>query len=413
MMAGEDPATLLACDWRRWSQYRPSEVADGPLSEFVTGKQIEVELPQSMYPTFPASWKATCQRPILLKNGPVCMRMIFSGYSGDRTKLSNKDNECLTKSADLWIDIPLSPTRKNLLPNYICNEVNLRNLLSETYPGTRFLHEICSESVKATGKYPTSAIVRTAQEDLEVDEDEVPFAFDAPEVVNVPKDTAQGHKILKVPLPPNKSVGQFQPRSTLKNPIKGRTPPTRQSVRGRTARQPTSPGSIHDVVDSTPPEGFDNQKIGFEPSNIREARAHATWPVWKAAMDKEVKGLLGRGTWVEVQRTQVPAHVKIMGSQFIFKDKFTGAKARLVVRGDQQNPKPTKDKTFSPTPSATEFRIICALSTEMNYPMHSCDVVQAFTQSNSLKPGEELYIHPPIGYHHTPGIIWKLRKPLY
>jgi hypothetical protein len=45
--------------------------------------------------------------------------------------------------------------------------------------------------------------------------------------------------------------------------------------------------------------------------------------------------------------------------------------------------------------------------------MHSCDVVQAFTQSKPLKPGEELYVHPPLGYHHAPGTVWKLRRPLY
>ena len=130
-------------------------------------------------------------------------------------------------------------------------------------------------------------------------------------------------------------------------------------------------------------------------------------------MDKEVKGLLARGTWVEVKRPQVPANVKIMGSQFIFKDKLTGAKARLVVRGDQQSPKPTKDKTYSPTPSATQFRIICAMAAERGWDIHSCDVVQAFTQSKSLKGGDELYIRPPVGYNCAPGTIWKLCKPLY
>ena len=105
-------------------------------------------------------------------------------------------------------------------------------------------------------------------------------------------------------------------------------------------------------------------------------------------MDKEVKGLLARGTWVEVKRSQVPANVKIMGSQFIFKDKLTRAKALLVVRGDQQFPKPTKDKTYSPTPSATEFRIICSMAAERGWVIHSCNVVQAFTQSNSLKGGD-------------------------
>ena len=154
---------------------------------------------------------------------------------------------------------------------------------------------------------------------------------------------------------------------------------------------------IHDVVNETPSEGVKNERVGYQPANIREARNHITWPVWKAAMDKEVKGLLARGTWVTVKRCDIPAHIKIMGSQFIFKDKpITGAKARLVVRGDQQSPKPTRDKTFSPTPSATHFSLIVSLATEKNYQVHSCDVVQAFTQSNSLKPGEELFVFPPV-----------------
>jgi hypothetical protein len=160
-------------------------------------------------------------------------------------------------------------------------------------------------------------------------------------------------------------------------------------------------------------ETLSNLKIGWEPRSLAEAKAHVTWAQWSKAMDKEVKGLLNRETWTVVHRSQVPANVKIMGSQFIFKDKLTGPKARLVVRGDQQDPKPTKDKTFSPTPSATEVRIVCALSTEMNWPMHSCDVVQAFTQSNSLAPGEELYVYPPHGYDCPRGTIWKLQKPLY
>ena len=102
-----------------------------------------------------------------------------------------------------------------------------------------------------------------------------------------------------------------------------------------------------------------------------------------------------------------------MGSQFIFKDKITGAKARLVVQGDQQFPKPDKANTFSPTPSATEFRVLVSLATELNQPMHSCDISQAFTQLHPLSPNEELYVYPPVGYHHLPCTVWKLQKPLY
>jgi hypothetical protein len=52
MLAGENPATLVNGDWRRWSNFEMSEVEDGPLSEYLTGKQIQVTLPQSYYPSF-------------------------------------------------------------------------------------------------------------------------------------------------------------------------------------------------------------------------------------------------------------------------------------------------------------------------------------------------------------------------
>jgi hypothetical protein len=101
MMSGEDPATLVSGDWRRWSDYRPGDVKDGPFSEFVTGKQLEVLLPQTMYPSFSGQWKAVCQRPITLGSKAVCMRMVFTGYSGNRNELSLKDRECLTPESDL------------------------------------------------------------------------------------------------------------------------------------------------------------------------------------------------------------------------------------------------------------------------------------------------------------------------
>ena len=45
--------------------------------------------------------------------------------------------------------------------------------------------------------------------------------------------------------------------------------------------------------------------------------------------------------------------------------------------------------------------------------MHSCKILQAFTQSHPLIPGEELYVYPPVGCSYVPGTVWKLKKPLY
>jgi len=91
---------------------------------------------------------------------------------------------------------------------------------------------------------------------------------------------------------------------------------------------------------------------------------HDSWPLYKQAIHKEVDGLLDKGTWIPVPRDDVPDGVKIMKSQFVFKDKpLTGAKARLVVRGDMQFPKVLPEDKYAPCPSATEVRTLISIST--------------------------------------------------
>ena len=92
---------------------------------------------------------------------------------------------------------------------------------------------------------------------------------------------------------------------------------------------------------------------------------------------------------------------------------MTGEKARLVVRGDQQSPKPSSEDTYASTPSAAEIRILYSIITQLGRPVHSCDVSQAFVQSNDLPKDSSLYIYPPHGYHYNPDVVWKLVKPLY
>ena len=142
------------------------------------------------------------------------------------------------------------------------------------------------------------------------------FLFD--EQIVVKKKAA----ILKKPsVEVKKSVGQFAPQRTLRTSPKIRSAKTQQGM-GINTEHVSSP-TIHDVHNETFATGLKNMHVGYQPNNIKQARAHVTWPIWKAAMDKEVKGLLSRGTWTEVRRLQVPSNVKIMGSQFIFKDKIT------------------------------------------------------------------------------------------
>ena len=70
-------------------------------------------------------------------------------------------------------------------------------MLELTYPGVRYLHELATASVKATGKYPVSTIVRTAEEDLEDENDDSYDSFSTlDEPPAAPLHSPKGDKIL-------------------------------------------------------------------------------------------------------------------------------------------------------------------------------------------------------------------------
>jgi hypothetical protein len=123
--------------------------------------------------------------------------------------------------------------------------------------------------------------------DEEIALDDDCFELDEQEIEKV--SIPLGNKLLKKSTQKKKQVvGQSTPQLTIKTPIKICSSPLRN--KGQSAHMTESP--IFDIVDETPPEG---------PANIKQAQLHKTWPFWKAAMEKEVAGLLKRGTWVAVQ----------------------------------------------------------------------------------------------------------------
>jgi len=156
--------------------------------------------------------------------------------------------------------------------------------------------------------------------------------------------------------------------------------------------------------------------VGFEPPSVKKAREHPTWPLWDAAIKKEYAGLTSRGTWTVVPESSVPADTRIIPSKIVLKDKrTTGPKARLVVRGDLQQPYPPSSQTYAHTPSATEVRTFFALGTHRGWKFNSFDISQAFLQSDPLPPDASLYVRPPSdgSAELPPGHVWHLHKPLY
>ncbi len=85
------------------------------------------------------------------------------------------------------------------------------------------------------------------------------------------------------------------------------------------------------------------------------------------------------------------------GFQICVCDKpVSGPKARVVVRGDMQWTKSPSSATYSPTPSATEIRILVSLAAQNAWGLHSMDISQAFVQADPLDPDTHFYVSPPM-----------------
>ena len=82
-------------------------------------------------------------------------------------------------------------------------------------------------------------------------------------------------------------------------------------------------------------------------------------------------------------------------------------KARLVAKGFQEIDQPQSD---SPTAAKESFKLLMALSANLNFKIVSMDIRAAFLQAKTLD--REVFVRPPNDIKKE-GVIWKLLKPLY
>lgn len=132
---------------------------------------------------------------------------------------------------------------------------------------------------------------------------------------------------------------------------------------------------------------------------------------WKTAINSEKESLKRNGVWKIVDDKQ--SHGKeVLTSRWIFKMKENGKhKARLVVRGCQQEKGSIDYKEiYSPVVNTTSLRLLFALAAQENLILKTFDVKTAFLYGD-LK--EELYMKIPEGYPVHEGKVYKLQKALY
>lgn len=112
----------------------------------------------------------------------------------------------------------------------------------------------------------------------------------------------------------------------------------------------------------------------------------------------------------------MPAEAKQLSTKWVFnikRDSNSEAiryKARLVVRGFEQQPGVDYNETFSPVAWLDSFRVLCAISAAKQLRRYRFDISTAFLNG---KLEEEVFVRTPDGVSAEPGQCLRLKKALY
>ena len=128
-------------------------------------------------------------------------------------------------------------------------------------------------------------------------------------------------------------------------------------------------------------------------------------PECVAAKEKELEN------WklFEVYREVKDTGQTLLGTNWILVKKDDGVKARLCVRGDQEEDKESV-RTDSPTVNKVNVKLFYVLAASMGWQVRTADVTAAFLQGAHLE--RDVFLRPPKE-RRVKGVVWKLIKGCY
>lgn len=128
-------------------------------------------------------------------------------------------------------------------------------------------------------------------------------------------------------------------------------------------------------------------------------------------MDEEIDALYKNKTW---ELTELPPGKRAIPNRWIFRIKRNESnvryKARLVVKGYQQQYEVDYFETFSPVVKFSSIRIILATATTHDLHLAQFDVKTAFLNGNL---NEEIFLQQPERYEDGTNRVCRLEKSLY
>ncbi|CAI7917206.1 unnamed protein product [Closterium sp. NIES-54] len=146
---------------------------------------------------------------------------------------------------------------------------------------------------------------------------------------------------------------------------------------------------------------------------VKEAMVSWKGKAVKAAMEEEIRSLVGMGTWELVER---PRGVNIMKNRWVLTTKFylddtvEREKARLVVKGFTQVCGADYDEMYSPVSSYVTLWIFLSIVAIFDLNLMQLDMKNDFLKS---KLDRVLYMYQPDYFDDGTGRVCKLLKSLY
>ena len=161
----------------------------------------------------------------------------------------------------------------------------------------------------------------------------------------------------------------------------------------------------------------------IELASYNDALKHQNAVHWKKAIEEELNSLDLNKTWDLVDEdTLLRSGKRAIGSKWVFKQKRNADgskrfKARLVIKGNEQQYSIDYEETFAPVAKFATVRLLFALATHFNWEIDQMDVITAF-----LNPvlQEEVYMELPDGFQTSTDasasggkLYCRLKKSLY
>lgn len=151
------------------------------------------------------------------------------------------------------------------------------------------------------------------------------------------------------------------------------------------------------------------------PRRHSELENHPFGNLFQAAEKEHLKGHDELKTWTEIRKSAP----QVQGQQvldcmwvYVYKfdkhGRFLKAKARLVVRGDQQRGLHSEE-TYAATLAGKSFRTLIAVAAKFDLEMIQYDVVNAFCNAPINR---DVFMRMPLGYR-KPGRLLLLNRALY